>query len=231
MKFLSPTFKNAVVFDIEANGLREEADRVWTLCSKNLNRQSVEARIEEIDIRDKLHSMSKSDIVLIGHNILGYDLPVLKNVYDFEPHPTSKIIDTFLMSSVLNPDRGGHSLDWWADKANQYIQGEPNYCHATIGDFTFEKVPNEDWSQFSMTMLRRCKADVRLTQAIFEMLVREVRGSDLPMNTEHTFGAHCFSHTVSSSLIDLKKKLTGEQDDVKEFFDLFSVPLTTVQQW
>lgn len=54
--------------------------------------------------------------VIIGHNISGYDLPVLKKLFGWKPKPNVKIQDTMLMSLVLDYNkfpRGQHSLSNW----------------------------------------------------------------------------------------------------------------------
>ena len=66
--------------------------------------------------------------VLIGHNIIGYDVPLIQEAYDFKPEAT--LIDTLVLSRLFYPhilDRdyerrptgmpqklyGRHSLEAW----------------------------------------------------------------------------------------------------------------------
>ena len=51
--------------------------------------------------------------VLIGHNILGYDIPVINKLYDVDLS-RNNIKDTLVMSRLFNPVReNGHSLKTW----------------------------------------------------------------------------------------------------------------------
>ncbi len=140
-----------LVFDIEANGLYDDADTIWCICA------------EDVDTGEKweyggdgfsLHSLpllSKAT-ELIGHNIINYDLPLLKKILGWAPNETTKITDTLVMSRLANPDRpkppgytgkgGPHSLEAWGYRVGK---GKPEH---------------DEWNVFSPAMLRRCREDV-----------------------------------------------------------------------
>lgn len=53
---------------------------------------------------------------VIGHNLLGFDLPVLRDVWGFDWN--RGVADTLVMGRLLNPSiDGGHSLKAWAERA------------------------------------------------------------------------------------------------------------------
>lgn len=67
--------------------------------------------------------------VIVGHNIINYDLLVLKLVfgvdysirdedagYDYFNGTPLKIVDTLVLSKCLNPDRRGHSMAWFGEQ-------------------------------------------------------------------------------------------------------------------
>ncbi len=41
---------------------------------------------------------------LIGHNIIGYDLPVLKKVLGWTPSKNTEIVDTLVLSRLIHTD-------------------------------------------------------------------------------------------------------------------------------
>jgi hypothetical protein len=48
---------------------------------------------------------------VVGHNLIGFDLPVLADVWGWTPDASTEIVDTLIMSRLGNPNRdGGHSL-------------------------------------------------------------------------------------------------------------------------
>lgn len=95
---------------------------------------------------------------LIGHFILGYDLPLLKKLFGWSPKPGVKITDTLVLSQVLDYKRfesGRHSLEEWG------------------GHFGIPKVENEDWSQFSENMRQRCAIDVQINVRVYKKVKEE----------------------------------------------------------
>jgi len=146
-----------LVFDIEANGLFFEADTIWCIVA--------------IDENDKVYSFKPDTIKkgieflqsadkLIGHNIIGYDIPVIKKLYNIDLHKTSKVLDTLVLSRISNPVReGGHSIEKWGYR---------------LGGV--QKQQHDDWSKFSEEMLSRCIKDVKINKTLFNYLKKECIG-------------------------------------------------------
>jgi hypothetical protein len=76
---------------------------------------------------------------VVGHNIIGFDAPVLEKVWGVKI-PTKKLIDTLVLSRLWNPSLdGGHSLDAWGSRLQMpkgdfkdydggYTQEMHDYC-------------------------------------------------------------------------------------------------------
>lgn len=121
----------------------------------------------EITKQNLQHALRKCT-ELIGHNLVAFDLPVLKlfGVLDYEiafPGKQTmlfgkpcKITDTLLWSKLLNADRfGGHSLDAWGKRLGNH------------------KGAFNDWSKFSQEMLDYCIQDTAVNVDIFKKLLEE----------------------------------------------------------
>ena len=141
-----------VVFDIEADGLLLEATKIWCIAAIDIDKGLDYFWPPEI-IEDAIRTLNKADL-LIGHNIVGYDIPLIWKLYGIGLKPPT--CDTQILSYLYNPDRGGHSVEWWAE----YLGGE-------------KKVQHEDWDNFSTDMMKRCISDVRLTEKIYYVLMQE----------------------------------------------------------
>ena len=88
---------------------------------------------------------------LIGHNIIGFDLPVLKKLLGFEWW--GDIEDTLVMSRLDNPSRdGGHSLASWGVRMN------------------YPKVLYSDWTHYSEEMKKYCIQDVKVLDKLYRLL-------------------------------------------------------------
>ena len=158
------TDENAVVFDMEADGYRDEATRVWCICLRFLGYDylGMDAGPDQLD--QAIRELDSADH-LIGHNIIDYDLPVLKRLLGWEPKPHVKITDTVVLSRLLRSDRllpdgapgnlAPHSLAAWGYRVGR---GKPDH---------------NDWSAFSEDMLHRCHEDVEINVLVYEALLRE----------------------------------------------------------
>ena len=64
-------------------------------------------------IADGLRALSDAAI-LVGHNICGYDIPVLEHLTGWKPNPKTVIYDSWIMSQTLRYKRGHlHGLEGW----------------------------------------------------------------------------------------------------------------------
>jgi len=154
---------NRVVFDTEANGFLEEADRMWCICLRYVgSRLGMDVGPDQIT--QGLDELYQAD-ELIGHNIIGYDLPLMEKLYGWKPNPKTKITDTVILSRLLRSDRplpsgcpggmGPHSLGAWGYRVGR---GKPDHT---------------DWSQFSPEMLHRCAEDVEINVLVLAALEAE----------------------------------------------------------
>lgn len=169
-----------LIFDLEGDGLRENIKNIWCLVAKDIDSNTdyeftLYKREDKTKIVD-LIELFNSAITIIGHNIIGYDIPVLKEFYNI--NFSNKLIhDTYVVSQLLNPDRqlpvgcppstlnpltgakdkiGPHSLE-----AHGFRLGE-------------RKIHHHDWTKYSPEMLERCKSDVLITEKLYYDQLREL---------------------------------------------------------
>lgn len=178
---------SAWVWDTEADGLLDEATKIHCACFKELGKDNW-AEFSGAAI-DSIHPWLQSGEIttVIGHNVIGYDLALLKKLlgisYNVQPDcwggAEIQIIDTLRMSQRLNPDRmlpgnlpervlnpvtgkkdiiGPHSLLAWAYRVNG------------------TKPRIDDWrGQPLEVYLHRCREDCLTTEKVFNELMREMR--------------------------------------------------------
>jgi hypothetical protein len=155
-----------LVFDAEADGFLEQATQVWCICIKELGSDSPVEEYGPDRIHEALDRLSEAD-VLIGHNILDYDFPLLEKLYGWKPPVEVDRIDTVVKSRLLRSDRplppgcpgnvGPHSLEAWGYRVGR---GKPSH---------------DDWTQFTPEMLHRCSEDVEINVLTHEYLIKEDR--------------------------------------------------------
>ena len=159
--------KRVELFDLEANGLLREATTVHCGVFKDIESGKI-TKFQPNEIPQMLKHMDECD-VLIAHNGIGYDFPLLKKLYGYE-FKGSKV-DTLIMSRLLNPKRlvpficpnkkaSPHGLESWGYRVGR---GKPEHT---------------DWEVFSLAMLHRCTEDVEILHLVYKELLQEAKGND-----------------------------------------------------
>ena len=143
-----------LIFDLETNGLYDQATIVYCAVIYDINKQQTFSYGPDF-IAAALDHLATAD-VLIGHNIIFYDLPVLQKLHSFVCK--SRIIDTLVCSRLLWPKEILNELD-----EEQYTQvpkgmrGSPS-LKAWGWRLADHKIDFKDFSQYSTEMLEYCMA-------------------------------------------------------------------------
>ena len=123
--------------------------------------------------------------VLIGHNIIGFDLPVLGKLLGFEWW--GEVEDTLVMSRLDNPSReGGHSLASWGTRLN------------------FPKGEYDDWSMYTEEMGEYCKQDVKVLVKLYKLMTGKGM-SKVALEMEHKIAQITHKQTQNGWKFDLRK--------------------------
>lgn len=155
-----------LVLDIEADGLKPT--EVFCIVCIDRNTGKLYVWRTPAQFQDFVTFANKEKPTFIGHNILSYDIPVLKRLLGLEC-TTKQIIDTLIMSRLFNYTRqGGHSLDSWGER------------------LSFPKTEFNDFTKYSDEMLKYCINDVRLNNKVYTYLLNEGKDfSDYSIRLEH----------------------------------------------
>ena len=140
------------VIDTETDGLTPTV--IWVMCWRDiLSGETGEVKGVN-NITNWLNA--RPHAFFIGHNILGYDGPVINRLCDSTVTLDAKnCIDTLVLSTLYRPSlEGGHSLDAWGER---------------LGEF---KTDFNDWSKLSQGMIDYCHQDVKVTAKLFARLIK-----------------------------------------------------------
>lgn len=149
-----------LVFDMESDNLLEKVTRMWCMVAKDVD-TGLMYYFRPDDLALGLELLGRAD-TLIGHNIIGYDLPVFKKLHGFEFD--GELVDTLVVSRLQYPDR---------PKPKNYVGKAPHSIEAWGHRLGRGKPEHNDWSRFTPEMLHRCKEDVEITHLVYEYLLRE----------------------------------------------------------
>ena len=157
----------------------------------------------------------------IAHNGVGFDNKVVEKLWGYKI-PLSKTVDTLVLSRLFDPTRkGGHRLEDWGKRLGEY-KGEFN-----------------DWSQYSEEMKEYCKQDVKVTELVYQELMKEgAKFSQSSINLEHQIHAIMCEQEVNG--FELDTDLAEEiyttclaetnriEAEIKEFMVPIAVPVKEV---
>tara|TARA_R100000808_G_C2155309_1_gene167437 strand:+ start:7344 stop:9098 length:1755 start_codon:yes stop_codon:yes gene_type:complete len=144
----------SLVFDIETDDLN--ATKLWCMVAQDSESGEI-FKFAPQQLDSGLELLSRAD-KLIGHNIIGFDIPVIKQLTGVDLSD-KHIIDTLVLSRLFSPNReGGHSLEMWGHRLR------------------FPKIEFEEFETYSPQMLKYCEQDVRLNKLLLERLRQEARG-------------------------------------------------------
>ena len=167
-----------LLFDLESTGLLRQGSTIHCIVMRDM------ATVEEAEVFDHkperaviqgVKALERADL-LIGHNIIGYDIPLLKEQFpDFNPR--GEVLDTLVLSRLYYPhiiDRdyerrphgmpqrmyGRHSLEAWGYRLKCFK-----------GDYG--KGPDA-WDVYTPEMLDYCIQDTQVTAKLYELLLRRM---------------------------------------------------------
>ena len=146
-----------IFFDIEADSLRPK--KIWCVCY--YNDKTKETGVFHDDTKEDCKALFESGEILCGHNIINYDLPVLKRLWGINVK-AGNVFDTLVASRLADPKReSGHSL---RDFGN------------LLG---FPKGDCDDFSHWSESMESYCHRDVEVTRKVYNRVRDELAGFSL----------------------------------------------------
>ena len=152
-----------LLIDIETNLAH---DTIWCAVTQDIDTGQVTVHTSPAKLKSLVQSYDK----IVGHNIIGFDAPVLREVWGISIHK-SKVIDTLVMSRLNNPvQEGGHSLkNWGKILKNDKINFDAEDFDGGLTD----------------EMLEYCKQDVALNVEVYKVLDKALQGQEAALELEH----------------------------------------------
>ncbi len=197
------------LFDIETNGLpRQGMDCVHCIVVKDLDTNEV-FRFNDTgsgrSVTEGVNLLAEAD-ELIGHNIVGFDIPAIQEIYPFF-EPTAKTFDTLILSRMFFPDilsrdfrkkpigmpsklYGRHSLESWGYR---------------LGDYKGEFGKTTDWSDWSQEMEDYCEQDVHVCMTLFQLFADKLNKFENSIRLEHDVAAIMALQETSGWPFDVTK--------------------------
>ena len=183
---MSPGSENErwLVFDLESDGLYDNVTVIhciviYDIQTKQTHRYGPDLIVSAID------HLSSGD-VLIGQNILFYDIPVLQKLFPDTAKFRGRIIDTLICTQLIWPKEVLYDLD-----TEQYPEVPKNLKgRAGLKAWGYRlsnyKIEFKDFSEYSEEMLAYCEQDVRVTLQLFQFIQKQ-NYAESALKLEHDF--------------------------------------------
>ena len=165
-------------------------DHIWCCGLHITGEKRVSVLRNPMQIVDRCsRDLSVRDQVFVGHNIVNFDAPKLKELWNVVI-PDNKLRDTLLMSRLWNPRlSGGHSLEAWGERLG------------------YSKIDFHDYDGgLSEEMITYCKRDVSLTVKLEEYLTTALKQdgfSDESIQLEHEVAVITSQQEINGFKLDI----------------------------
>lgn len=155
-------YKKATVFDLESDGLLEEATKIYILGFKLAHRDKVDVFWGDTH-EDRIKAMLKwhidNNVPMACHNAKTFDIPLLEKIYDIDLSDLV-VIDTLALSWYLNIDKEKHNLE------------ALSYDYEVARKY---QIDEGEWANLTKEQaINRVTADVEINAAIYEDFVERL---------------------------------------------------------
>jgi len=196
-----------LVFDIETDDL--QATLVHCIVAQDVDSGEI-FKFPPHKLEEGYKFLATADR-LIGHNIIGFDIPMVEKFGGVDL-TKKELIDTLVLSRLFNPNRdGGHSLESWGFRLG------------------LSKINFDDYLNYSNEMLEYCVRDVTLNTLVYKNLRNESKGfSKGCIELEQSIASiikqqevNGFKFDMQSALVllaELREKKQQIEDEVHDTF-------------
>lgn len=140
-----------IVFDVETDGFLDKATKIHVLSYTRDGENFI-----SLHDYNEMRELLATETILIGHNILRFDIPVLEKILGIQIK--AKLYDTLPMSWVINLDRPSHGLESFGV------------------DFKIPKPVITDWEGLTKEeYAHRCEEDVKINWLLWWNLIKRYK--------------------------------------------------------
>jgi hypothetical protein len=245
-----------VLFDLETNGLLADVSVIHCMSVMDLADEKVR-RFAPENIQEGVEYLQAAadEGMLVGHNIINYDIPVIQKLFPKFSVDRKKIVDTIVLSrlyfsDLMNRDGdhvkagklpskrvGSHALEAWGYRLGM-MKGE--YATEFKAKFIlqFGKDAWKDgleWAEYSDEMGLYCDQDVQVTYALYKHLMK-IEYDNRAVELEHAARWYCSMMERSGwpfnvgKAVELYASLVTKRDAIRAHM-MATFPPLVIERW
>ena len=171
---------SALVFDLETDGFLRDVTTIHCIAIKDLDTGETlsynDTGNQEPIVRG-IQRLADADCI-IGHNIIGYDIPVLRKLYAWYRDP-GIVVDTLLLSRLYHADmlKLDKKHNWKHMPLKLYGRHSLESYGYRLGEFKGAFGSTTDWKDWSQEMEDYCIQDVNVTSKLWKHFEPYLNGS------------------------------------------------------
>ena len=169
-----------LIFDLETDGLLKDVSTIHCIAIYDFDTKETisynDTGNEEPVVRG-IQRLADANCI-IGHNIIGYDIPVLRKLYPWFNVP-GIVIDTLLLSRLYHTDMIGldKKHNWKHMPLKLYGRHSLESYGYRLGEFKGSFGKDTDWQSWSQEMEDYCIQDVHVTTKLWKHFQPYLSGS------------------------------------------------------
>ena len=170
----------SLIFDLETDGLLKDVSTIHCIAIYDLDTKETVAYNDtgnEEPIVRGIQRLADADCI-IGHIIIGYDIPVLRKLYPWFVFP-GIVIDTLLLSRLYHSDmmKVDKKHTWKHMPLKLYGRHSLESYGYRLGEFKGSFGKDTDWKNWSQEMEDYCIQDVHVTTKLWDHFQPYLSGS------------------------------------------------------
>ena len=175
------------IFDCETNGLLDELNCIHSLVLKNIDTGEKHS-FSPGSIEQGVKMLMAADLI-VGHNVIDFDVPAITKVYPWFSIAEDKVRDTLVLSYLLWPnlsdlDKSKKKQAWPSRPQEAKLTGSHS-LKAWGHRLGFHKIDyTGGWSAWSAEMQYYCEIDVEVTDRLWK-LIESLTPSEKSVELEH----------------------------------------------
>ena len=169
-----------IIFDIEADGLVHDVSNIHCVVLYDTEEGQYHQYNDTGNTEPIIRAITRLEEAdsIVGHNIINYDLRVIRKLYHFFS-PVGDVVDTLLLSRLYHPNlmEVDKKQAWKHMPLQLYGRHSLEAYGYRLGEFKGNFAKETDWSDWSQEMEEYCTQDVKVTTKLCDHFQPYLNGS------------------------------------------------------